>query len=104
MGTTWRGDRVHHELHQEWARPTAAQGHWKKGTGPRESPAQAAIRWGGRGTLKRQLQASPGVPAEGDGSNMENWPEKFCALFPAEAPGKELELQEVERNWWLAGV
>lgn len=34
---------------------------------------------------------------------MENRPEKFWGLFPAEVLGKELELQESERSWWLAG-
>jgi len=90
------GDREHPELHQEWSCPTAAQGCWKKGWGQCDSPAQAARQWGGRGMLKRQLWAPPGVPAEGDGSDTENRPEKFWGLAPAEALGKELELQEGE--------
>lgn len=62
------------------------------------------MQWGGRGKLKRQLRASPGVLAEGDSSNMEKQPEKFWGLFPAEAPDKELEPQEGGRSWWLTGV
>lgn len=62
------------------------------------------MQHGGRGMLKRQLQVPPGVPAEGDGSNVEDWTEKFLGLFPPEALGKELELQEGKRSWWLTGV
>lgn len=46
------------------------------------------MQWGGRGILKKQLRASPGVLAEGDGRNMENWPGKFWGLFLADALGK----------------
>lgn len=79
------------------------QGHWKRGRGQCDRPAQAAMQRHGRGTLKRPLWASPGVLAE-DGSNMENRSEMFWGLLPAEALGKELELQERERSWWLMGV